>query len=441
MRDKTETKKRVIKNSATGILTFIFSLAILFSSNANAILGLSDKPDVYAKMDVEVGLDKATRKLIEAMPAEVRKQFVLAAHESLARADVSVLMYLSEIDKLLSKQLASLSCTIDGSAKNIIAQLSDAVKPWSDGTKILASLEANWKESKSDFKWKTTSHDYMKSYADLLIDARTVICASQDVPHALEIAIKIQTEMLAETNVQDRVQDLSCKNPKDCVEEARKSVLDYINKIDGRDVAKIDAINLINKVAEFRKPIGFSKFNYDLYYNSLKVLFDIEDQLRLMSAVRLATYQVELEKIKTKEKKFILLSKQIGPGKNQKFDTEYDAIDSYISDLQSSIELSDEIKLNAKDAKEILPHKAEEIDKIVNNVASNLTVLATKIKSAEDRRAALKVKMVSQCKMDKCGSQKPQANQFCEQPVHYGPTSRRCGFSPDIGGGLGGSIH
>ncbi|MCZ8256099.1 MAG: hypothetical protein O9327_10585 [Polaromonas sp.] len=247
-----------------------------------------------ANVNVEAGLNQATRDLLKGLPEEVRKQAILALKEALPLIDMSVEKYLAKVDEILSKQLLAVDCTIDGAVFKALSQAGAKLNPFKTFPTDLEDLRAAAKKYHSKAKWSDTTEMHVDRLGDLINASRSIACASKGNPISYPLAEKIGSDLTETATLFLRINDKACSDPQACVEAARNQVSANLQVADKRDVAAAKAAERLSAVKVPKKPLPLVQdFDFAAYAQSLREIFAVESEVMTLSALRAAAFEGE----------------------------------------------------------------------------------------------------------------------------------------------------
>jgi hypothetical protein len=364
--------------------------------------GISVSQEVSAKLKLEAGLDERTRALIQGMPKEVREQAILALKEALPLIDESVEKYLAEVDVIVTRQLATIDCSINGITKTTIEELMAGFKFWKEGPTMVEDLRSRANKLPSRFNWKSSPEDYRIFYGDTLQAARTVACANKDTPTSYKEVEVIRNRLTNDVLPFERLRGNVCTTSESCIRSLKAAISEEIKKADARD---LQASKVITRFDAIKKISHFS-FNQPHYVESVRDLFSISDEVRLLGAVRSARFEAEMNLAKTKNEEFkTKLNSAKLAGAN-----DYNAQSNALTNLYSLTESEKQTALSALDnAKELIPNRSADITVIRAEIIQVFDEAPRLTSSLHSSAATLRNTMESNCK-DPCEGEK---SQFC----------------------------
>lgn len=240
---------------------------------------------------LEAGLDDETMRMIEAMPAKVRNEIIVAVRESLVLVDKSVFSYLDRVDGILSSRLVQLQCVGEGLTQSAIEELLTALG--GAGPQIPAKLQ----ERVDNFPRlvdKDSSLTRIKQvYGGIEDTARKAWCAVSPTDTAEQEVLKIRQVLKSRARLWTRIPDGSCLNARSCLVWLKTTTEAIVNNADPRDVRQVGALE---KLATFKLPaeVFYRRFDLLLYEQELKNLHQVSDAVKVVSALRVDSGRREL---------------------------------------------------------------------------------------------------------------------------------------------------
>lgn len=276
------------------------ALAALFSFSDLAT-GMSLKAHLIqeyrAKIDVEAGLDKATRDLLQSLPEEVRKQAILALKEALPLIDESVEKYLDKVDDIVTKQLLALDCTIDGAVSRALSQAGAKLNPFKTYPTDLEDLRRTTDRYPSKAEWGDSVDLHVDRLGDLINASRSLACASKGNPITYPRAITIGSNLTEQATLFLRLENKTCGSPQTCVDSARAQVSARIADADKRDLQSTKAVERLAGLNVVKKPVPMvRKFDYIGYVGALRQAFSLETEVLTLTSLRNAIFEGEKAK-------------------------------------------------------------------------------------------------------------------------------------------------
>ncbi len=391
------------------------ALAALFSfSNLAMGMSLNLIQEYRAKIDVEAGLDKATRDLLQSLPEEVRKQAILALKEALPLIDTSVEKYLDKVNAILSSQLLALDCTIDGAVTRALSQAGAKLNPFKTYPTDLADLRKAVDRYPSTAKWGDSVDLHVDRLGDLINASRSLACANKGNPISYPRATSIGSDLTDQATLFLRLDNKTCDNPRACVDAARAQVSARIAGADKRDLQSAKAVERLANLNVVKKPFPvFGNFDYNGYVGALREAFSLETEVLTMTSLRKAIFEGE----KTKALSLLAavqteMSQATAPlSANQPdLDAKYNSMNAGLATARAlTKERFDAITAAVANAQDAIPERANELNEVVQT-AAQLQPRVGPIGSALDAAQQQTEKQMRDSCADACFGSK---NQFC----------------------------
>lgn len=396
------------------------ALAALFSfSNLAMGMQLNLIQEYRAKIDVEAGLDKATRDLLQSLPEEVRKQAILALKEALPLIDVSVEKYLDKVNDIVSIQLLALDCTIDGAVSRALSQAGAKLNPFKTYPTDLEDLRKTTDRYPSKAEWGDSVDLHVDRLGDLINASRSLACASKGNPIAYPRAINIGSDLTEQATLFLRLDDKTCGSPQACVDAARAQVSGRITGADKRDLQSAKAVDRLAGLSVVKKPLAMvGRFDYIGYLGALRQAFSLETEVLTLTSLRKAIFEGE------KAKALALLAAvqaqmsqaTVALSANQPdVDARYNSMHAgFVAASAVTKERFDAITTAVANAQDAIPERASELNVVVQTAAQMQPQVGPVGSALYAARERTEKEMLQSCS-DICFGNK---NQFC-------PTFRR----------------
>lgn len=381
------------------IFAYGLSIALLISPKMVGATNLSLSAQLKGTLNLEAGLDPSTRALIQSMPKEIREQALLLIRDALPLIDESVAKYLGQVDAIMTRQLATIDCSLTGLSKTTIEELLAGVKFWKDGPTMVEDLRKRVNALPGRFKWASEPEDYRIFYGDVLQAARTVACANKDTKTAYEEAMKIRVLLTSEVLPFERMRGMPCNDPGTCTDLIKSTLAEKISSLDPRDVVTANATARINKVVTPKKPRLFAAFDQPAYVDGLQELYAVQDELLMLSVIRITQFETNIVKGKTA---LDSLTARLVSAK--KVNDQSLATLSYGVSLLSGIaaeELS-EVRKALDEAANLVPKRKIEAEELRADIEAVVVEANSLIQPFSSRLSNLKQKFKTECD-DYCG--------------------------------------
>ncbi|PBB20393.1 hypothetical protein CK219_10495 [Mesorhizobium sp. WSM4313] len=273
-------------------------------------------------LDLDVGLDKGTRDMIEQLPPAIRVQMLQLLKDALPLIDVSVSSYITQIGTVfhdnLNDAIRQVSCRTGGTITNASESLKSSIGwvffgDWPAG-EIVAShvpkgidqLGKDIANTRAAIKIDTNLDAIRTAYVELLHEASIVKCssyASDDAPVVmLTIAGRVGQIMdpaMEYTTLLDSPGGPICSFLSDCI-SVRVQYLDkYLKTADVRDVAAANAMQMVDDLPPM--PASPDWLSYSMQAVGLQH-FDIAPYETFLLQIRNIERTVEVTKV-AREKK------------------------------------------------------------------------------------------------------------------------------------------
>lgn len=177
-----------------------------FELNPKAVLGI----------DAEVGLDPETRALLGRLPEELRAEIVKAVNESFDRADKSVVLFMSELNKTVGVAIDDAACKAAAAANNVAQAFAGKIPLLGGKQTIVKDAFADFEATQEAASAGDKPTDYSIAYADLL--ARTVVsrCIVSQSAEAVAELDKLQAAVRPKWSVWTRLGKAECEDAQSC---------------------------------------------------------------------------------------------------------------------------------------------------------------------------------------------------------------------------------
>jgi hypothetical protein len=234
-----------------------------------------------ASVTINVGLDPATRNLLERMPAEIRQESLRLLREALPMIDRSVLSYLQEVENVVNRQLDRAPCKvaeITGAAVSTLPQVFGyRPKPLRGLRGAIDALDtAAWT--------KRPLNDLSIAYGDLLYDAWLTGCQVDSVPQTRREVALLQADVRRRHALWSRLQG-RCDTAQGCGGTVWRETAQVLKDAHPDDVRLTMARERVdsNKVPSdgWLRSVTLRQ-----YEDSLLQLYRIEDELVLFREAR-----------------------------------------------------------------------------------------------------------------------------------------------------------
>lgn len=220
-------------------------VALVSSGNAHAFLGLFyAEAKISTHSEIIAGLDEPTRRLIEGMPENVRKEVVESLRQSLPLINKSLAEFLQDVDLRLEKRINQLVCSGQALGQGAAEEIRGVIvreRP----TPVRDLLDAYFKRGK---RFESESALYLAiSYEDFLQQAAITACRLADdagLNRVNEIRIDAREFWRMWVDIEKQ-----CTKPSECLPMRYKKVESLIASSDPRDVEAVDAKKLLAQVS------------------------------------------------------------------------------------------------------------------------------------------------------------------------------------------------
>jgi hypothetical protein len=213
-----------------------------------ALVGLlyaEAKVHVKTESQIVAGLDDQTRRLLEAMPAEVRREAIAFLREAVPIVNEGMTEFLNRLDAVMERRVNGLVCSGQGLARGLGEELTGAWK--NERPKPLLELTQEF-DSRHNFAGQTARY-ITTSYFDYLHNAAITSCQLAD-SDAKNRAEKLRIDARQRMRVWESIES-TCSTPSDCLTKQYAAVDTLIKSADPRDIGAADAqqnFRLVNLV-------------------------------------------------------------------------------------------------------------------------------------------------------------------------------------------------
>lgn len=205
-------------------------VATLASQDASAQLFAYVKTD----SDVTVGLDETTRRLIQGLPDEVKKQVLDLLRQALPLIDTSVEKYLNRVDEIVSNQVNHLQCAGQGFAKGTVEEVSAAIK--GRPPTPLLTLQKQFEDRESAFESRPLIHLAIE-YEDFLGRAAVTACQVVSEKTNTDRVASLQAKARPRWRIWYDLED-KCDSPQACLNLRYSHLKELIERSEQRDIER-----------------------------------------------------------------------------------------------------------------------------------------------------------------------------------------------------------
>lgn len=400
------------------LLAYVLIILFTLSPHVSGATSLSLSAQLKGTLKLEAGLDPSTRALIEGMPKEVREQALQLLRDALPLIDESVAKYLGQVDAIMTRQLATIDCSLTGLSKTTIEELLAGLKFWKDGPTMVEDLRNRANALPGRFKWTSTPEDYRVFYGDVLQASRTVACANKDTKTAYEEAMRIRLMLTSEVLPFERMRGLQCKDPAECTNLLKLAVAEKLGTLDSRDVASANAQARLDKVVLPKKPWAIlSKFDQAEYVDGLQELYAVQNELLMLSVIRVTRFEANLTQGRVALSSLtsrLASAKQANRSSNGAMTTAVSTLSGVAGEELSVVRKA----LDEADA--LIPERRREADELRTNIDAVVLEAKSSVQLFSNQLAELRRQLKSECD-DYCGGGR---NELC--PNRRPPKTSDC---------------
>lgn len=234
-------------------------------------------------MNVTAGLDKSTRKLVERLPAEVRKQMLLLLEDALPMIDDSVLRYVDAVEVMIDRQMGKATCQAKSVAITGVDELRRLI-PLTGPPKPVAGLRKEVDKVRGKGTRNTPPITQHRLYVDLLTEVSTRYCQVYGVIEAME-QVEAMAQLVRRGNAAWVDLGDSCENAADCHAFKRSETQSLLDEADPRDVEAIDGRGLLAAIAVPPKPSIFNS-HFVAHEDAIVALYGLDHRLATAKAKR-----------------------------------------------------------------------------------------------------------------------------------------------------------
>jgi hypothetical protein len=257
-----------------GVVVFLLILLAPVPGKSLGI-GLTARAEVRAI----AGLDEATRDFIQGLPDEAREQLVAAVNRSFDRADQSVLLYVNEIDALLSRKIVELQCVVISSSGGIVDEIMRRF-PWLAGPRPMEELRNEVREQEARLNSEVEPEFVETIYLDIAYAASILKCRS-GLPGLQNEANAVIDTMTRRYLVWNRVSEFDCQQVIDCLSVYRAFLEALFTTADPRDVRDAGGRAALSGIVALLPSVPFDNFE-----ERLADYYEIENNVGMAEAFR-----------------------------------------------------------------------------------------------------------------------------------------------------------
>ncbi|NYJ12821.1 hypothetical protein GGI64_003895 [Rhizobium leguminosarum] len=253
-----------------------------FDLNVKAVTGI----------DAEVGLDPETRALIARLPKEIRVQIVEAVEESLVHLDKSVLLYLSELNKVVGIAIDDAACKSAAAANNVAEAILGKLPLLGDKQEIVKKAYEDFEETQASASASDQPKAYAIAYADLLartVVARCTVALAQEAVWQLD---NLQEAVRPKWKVWARLGKTKCEDAHSCYAMLQGETSKAVREADRVDVLVVDADTRMTQVRE--PSTNWFRYSASEYEDQFVEMFAIIDGLGLAKKFREVSADADL---------------------------------------------------------------------------------------------------------------------------------------------------
>lgn len=245
----------------------------------------------------EIGLDSATRALLEGYPPKVREEVIKALKEALPLIDESVMKYLEAVNSIVAQRLSQAACLTAGVLKNTVDDAGAALIFGKRGATPFKDLDDMRRQALQRLQRSSPPKDFVTAHSDILIKASATVCQSLAVgataaaSEAFVYAEEANRRLAIWSPLKNR-----CATASLCADDFRERLAAMIRDADGRDVRAVSAQSRFTAVGWPSQERLFETFDPLRYDQALGEAAAIEQSLRLTRLVRETKAQILISK-------------------------------------------------------------------------------------------------------------------------------------------------
>jgi hypothetical protein len=289
-------------------MTFSFrrSLTVLVVFTLLLPLTPADGRQLSIKTESTVGLDEATRALIDHYPKNIHDQILDLIAQALPLIKGDVDHYITEVNDSVQKQLMNTQCAATGLA----AEFKDQFKAIFTNPKGPLAQFAEDEARAIRRRGKDSSpRNYADIYGDLFHESAVMYCQMQ-ISGASENAIGYENQYRRLNSIWLPLVG-RCDNASACVQTVFKDTQNVIQAGDKRDVQLVNATEKLSKIAQ--PHVSWLTWGFDPtpYEDTLEKLFKIQ---REVSVAKVRREYMAADLVAEAKNKLSNMSDEIGKG-------------------------------------------------------------------------------------------------------------------------------
>ncbi|MGO6692503.1 hypothetical protein ACCS54_18920 [Rhizobium johnstonii] len=245
-----------------------------------------------AGIDVEAGLDAATRDFLQKLPENIRKEIVTAVRQSLDIADVHVASYLAQLDALLTKQINDVACKSATATELITSTIAERI--FNSRNTPVQDLRNDFEAIRDSFRRRDNPEVYRLRYADLYARSVVTYCRVALAIPAQEEVIRIQSEIRPLWNAWKRL-DGQCSEARDCLAWLRNSTANAIASANEWDVFHVHASERLQAIGDVPSPAFWQSYSSQDYEDEFVNMLAVQDEINVAKSLREASARQDIE--------------------------------------------------------------------------------------------------------------------------------------------------
>ncbi len=274
-------------------------------STAVALLPMP-APASLLSFGVEAGLDKKTRKFLDAYPKKIREQVVGMLRDALPLAKDGVAFTFEKVNDSIRLTFSEIECvqstlpiTAEESARGILGTFSLWGRRY--GSRTATNLEEQYDQMRGKLDGNIKPQSVSLAYLDVLGSAHATDCYyRRQAQEALAGLKKIEADIVAGQRVWNFLIDFACETPRACYETVYRFDAKLIKEADPRDVAGAKAQVRLSRmpIPNLSNPNGFDvpgwslfgdRFDLNAYETGVRELIAIQFDVNAQSLLRAQT--------------------------------------------------------------------------------------------------------------------------------------------------------
>lgn len=252
-------------------------------------------PAFAVSFGVEAGLDKKTRKFLNAYPSKIREQIIRTLRDALPLYKEGVAFTFNRADESIKKAFSEVECvqssipiTAQESARGLLAAFGFGGHRY--GSRTATNLDKQFNQMRKSIDGNIKPQLASLAYLDVLGTAHATDCFYRAQPIEAVMSLRMTTDqILAGQRVWNYLIGFGCDSPRTCYDAAHKFDAKLIESMDIRDVKNANAIVRLAKLPKpnIAAPNGFDvPFSVGGFFGGYFDIGTYENNVRELNAIQ-----------------------------------------------------------------------------------------------------------------------------------------------------------